>query len=62
MGIVYTKSQKCFDDDEKEKTSFYQFESEFRRTPFGTLTFGYLPLFIDQTYKKKRSKLRNFIK
>ena len=34
MRIVYTKSQRCFDDDEKEKNSFYQFESEFRITPF----------------------------
>jgi hypothetical protein len=34
MRIVYTRSQRCFDDDEKEKKSFYQFESEFRITPF----------------------------
>ena len=34
MRIVYTKSQRCFDDDEKEKNSFYQFESELRITPF----------------------------
>ena len=34
MRIVYTKSQRCFDDDEKEKKSFYQFESELRITPF----------------------------
>ena len=34
MRIVYTKSQRCFDDDEKEKKCFYQFESEFRITSF----------------------------
>ena len=31
---IYIKSQRCFDDDEKEKKSFYQFESEFRIRPF----------------------------
>jgi hypothetical protein len=34
MRIVYTKSQRCFDDDKKGKKSFNHFESEFGISPF----------------------------
>ena len=63
MRIVYTKSQRCFDDDEKEKNSFYQFESEFRITPFEKIDLWLsTSILCSNLTKKKRSKLRNFIK